>query len=278
MLEINEKQHEGDVKRAFMMGIRRLQRPSILQGLANLLASNRDARETCVRVLSSAGDTGADVLIDKLIGSEVSGERRLYLEALRQCPAAAKSLIHLLQDDRWYVVRNAASLIGELRAVEADRRLIELMSHRESRVRQAVAVALGKVGTPRALLSLLQCLNDESPDVRLQAVWAIAASRNPRAVPWIIEALDNEQDLDVQGALIAALGSSPTDDGVARLIRAAEAGGMLVRKPTTLRLKAIEALGEAGTPAARQALARMASDRDGDVRKAVEHAAGKLSA
>lgn len=278
MHEHHDRLHDGDVKRAFLMGIRRLQRPTMLQGVARLIPARRDLRDSCTRLLSLAGETGAEVLIDNLIGSDQTGERRAYLDALRQCPAAVHSLLHLLNDERWYVVRNATSLLGEMGYAEADRRLAELMSHRESRVRQAAAVALGKLGTSRALLALLQGLNDASPDVRLQAVLAIASARNPRAVPWIIEALDHEEDPDVQGALISALAAAPTEDGVARLVRAAEAGGMLVRKPVALRLRAIEALAEAGTPSARHALQGLLSDRDREVRAAVGQAVGRLSA
>jgi HEAT repeat protein len=191
---------------------------------------------------------------------------------------AVKSLLHLLSDDRWFVVRNAAALLGELGSTETDQRLAGLMSHREPRVRQAAAIALGKLGTSRSLLALLQGLNDTSPDVRLQAVLAIAAAKNPRAIPWVMEALDHEQDLDVQGAMIFALGAAPTEDGIARLVRLAEAGGMLVRKPVALRLRAIEALAEAGTPSARHALQSLQADRDREVRAAVEQAVGKMTA
>jgi hypothetical protein len=274
----HERLHDGDVKRAFVVGIRRLQRPTMLQGVARQLPSHRDLRETCTRLLNLAGETGADVLIDSLIGSEVSGERRVYLDALRQCPAAVNSLLHLLSDDRWYVVRNAVALLGELGPAEADKRVVELMSHRESRVRQAAAAALGRLGTSRSLLALLQGLNDTSPDVRMQSVLAIAAAKNPRAVPWLIEALDHEQDADVQSALISALGAVPTEDGVARLVRAAEAGGRLIRKPTIMRVRAIEALAEAGMPSARQALQSLLQDRDREIRAAAEQAVGRMSA
>ena len=270
--------HDGDVKRAFMMGMRRLQRPAMLSGVARLIPGHRDLRNECARLLVLAGETGADVLIDLLIGSEATSERRAYVDALRQCPVAVKSLLHLLSDDRWFVVRNAAALLGELGSTEADQRLAGLMSHREPRVRQAAAIALGKLGTSRSLLALLQGLNDTSPDVRLQAVLAIAAAKNPRAIPWIMEALDHEQDLDVQGAMIFALGAAPTEDGIARLVRLAEAGGMLVRKPVALRLRAIEALAEAGTPSARHALLSLQADRDREVRAAVEQAVGKMTA
>ena len=229
-------------------------------------------------MLSLAGEAGADALIDNLIGSDIAGARRTYIEALRQCPAAVKSLLHLLKDDRWYVVRNAVALVGELGPAEADKRLADMMAHKEPRVRQAAAGALGRLGTSRALLALLQGLNDASSDVRLQSVVSIASQKNPRAVPWIIEALEHEQDLDVQAALLSALGTAPTEDGVARLVRAAEAGGMLVRKPVALRLRAIEALAEAATPSARQALQSLQSDRDREIRAAVQQAMGKMTA
>lgn len=268
---------DGDARRAILMGIRRLQRPVLMQGVVRLLPERRDLRDACTRLLIQAGEVGADALIDSLISSEVTSERRAYLEVLKQCPAAANSLLHLLNDDRWYVVRNAAALLGELRAIQADRRLAELVAHREPRVRRSVATALGKLGTSRALLGLLQLASDASHDVRLQAVQAIGASRNPHAVPWLLEALDHEQDGDVQAAILSALGRVPTEEGVARLARAAEAGGMLVRKPGALRIRAVEALAEAGTPSARRVLESLRRDRDRDVRAAVERVAGRLA-
>jgi HEAT repeat protein len=127
------------------------------------------------------------------------------------------------------------------------------------------------------LLALLQALHDESPDVRLQSVQAIAQARNSRAVPWLLEALDQEQDTDVQLAIVSALGRVPTEDGVARLVRAAEAGGMLVRKPVAIRLRAIDALLEAGTPSARRALESLLEERDREIRAAVLRAVGRLA-
>ena len=270
--------HDGDVRRAFLMGLRRLQRPQILNGVTRLIPTHRELRDRCTRLLGLAGEAGADALIDNLIGSDMTGARRTYVDALQQCPAAVKSLLHLLKDDRWYVVRNAVALLGELGPAEADKQLADLMAHREARVRQAAAGALGKLGTSRSLLALLQGINDGSPEVRMQSVLAIASQKNPRAVPWIIEALEHEQDPDVQGALLSALGKVPTEDGVARLVRAAEAGGMLVRKPLAIRLRAIEALAEARTPSARHALQGLTSDRDREVRSAVQQAMGKMTA
>ncbi|HEX9564877.1 MAG TPA: HEAT repeat domain-containing protein [Gemmatimonadaceae bacterium] len=276
LYEHYDRQHDGDIKRAFLMGIRRLQRPALLHGIARLLPSRRDLRDTIGRLLARAGEAGADALIDNLISSDLAAERRAFRDALGLCPAGVGALLHLLTDERWYVVRNAVELLGELAPPNVDARVAQQLSHREPRVRRAAAIALGRLGTQRSVLGLLQAMNDPSPDVRLQAAHGLGAVRNPRAVPWLVEALDAEADPDVQSALLAALGRTPTEDAVARLIRAAEPGGVLLRKPLPARLRAVESLGVAGTPAARDALRELLQDRDSEVREAAQQVVSRL--
>lgn len=272
LYELHDQQHDGDLKRACLMGARRLQKPALLQGVARLLPEHRDLRETIAAQMARAGEAGADALIDLLISSDVSAERRAYRDALGANPASASALLHLLGDERWYVVRNAVELLGELAPADVDARVAGVMSHPEPRVRRAAAIALGRLGTSRAMLALMQALEDESPEVRRHAAHAIGAARNTRVVPWLVEALDREADAEVQEALVTALGGVATDDAVARLIRAAESGGFLLRKPQGLRLRAIEALGAAATPAAVSALRDLKDDRDAAIREAAQHA------
>jgi HEAT repeat protein len=89
-------------------------------------------------------------------------------------------------------------------------------------------------------------------------------------VPALLQALEREGDPDIQHALLAALGAHPTDAAVERLAQAAHPGSLLHRKPTPFRLAAVNALGDAATPAAVSALRGMQGDRDRDVRAAVE--------
>ncbi len=275
--EQHDRQHDGDVKRAFLMGIRRLEKPAILHGLVRLLPDHRELRAEVTDLLSRAGEAGADALIEGLITSEVTSERRAFRDALAHCPAATGALTHLLNDERWYVIRNAVELLSELAPGDIEvRRVAVLLSHREPRVRQAAAIALGKLSTSQSLLALLQGLSDESPDVRLQAALGLGRANNPRAVPWLLEAFDTEQDPDVRLALVAALGNTPTEDAVARLIRLAEPGGVLLRKPVSVRVRAVEALGAAGTPAAVQALRGLLDDRDQEVRDSAKQVVGRI--
>jgi HEAT repeat protein len=52
---------------------------------------------------------------------------------------------------------------------------------------------------------------------------------------------------------------------------------MLLRKPTALRLRAIDALGDSGTPAALEALRGLLQDRDRSIREAAQKAVGRCA-
>jgi HEAT repeat protein len=183
----------------------------------------------------------------------------------------------MLGDARWYVARNAADLLGELNAVEAEGPLAELLKHDDERVRRAATNALAKLGTPHANLALKRALRDSSPQVRATAAAGLAtsrpATRGTRTAATLLRALDGEADVEVQIAILSALGRIGTADAVERLIKAAEPDGRLFkRKPASFRVAAVQALGEARTTTALAALQVLVTDRDKDVREAAQKA------
>jgi hypothetical protein len=265
--------HDADRRRAYTIGLRRLTKPTLLRGIAGLLPRRPDLRDALHDVLLRFGSDGAEALIDLLTAADSLTDRRAYLAALVKCRDAVPTLIHLLGDSRWYVVRNTSDLLGEMRAPEAESALIEAASHREERVRRSVATALSRLGTARAIQTVQHMLTDPVPEVRAHAVQGLGGVKMPRAVAVLSRALDTEQDQDVQAVILAALGRQATDEAVARLTKAAEPDGRLFkRKPAALRLSAVQALAEANTPAAIAVLRRFTEDKDRDVRDAAVRA------
>jgi HEAT repeat protein len=182
-------------------------------------------------------------------------------------------LIHLLGDNRWYVVRNAVDLLGEMRAAEAENALLEVVTHREERVRRSAATALARLGTLRSVQAVEKMATDPVPEVRAHAAQGLGGVKSSRAVGVLARALDREVDPEVQAVILAALGRQATDEAVARLTKAAEPDGRLFRrKPTALRLAAVQALAEANTPAALAALRRFADDKERDIKVAAGRA------
>ncbi len=266
-------EHNADLKRAYTIGLRRLSKPTLLRGIAGLLPRRPDLRDATQAVLLRLGPDGAEALIDLLTSADSLTDRRAYLAALAKCRDAVPTLIHLLGDGRWYVVRNAVDLLGEMRAAEAENALLETVGHREERVRRSAATALSRLGTARATQAVQQMMTDAVPEVRVHAVQGIGSTKSPRAVAALSRALDTETDTEVQAVILAALGRQATAEAVARLTKVAEPDGRLFkRKPTALRVSAIQALAEANTPAAHAVLRRFADDKDREVREAAVRA------
>jgi hypothetical protein len=107
----------------------------------------------------------------------------------------------------------------------------------------------------------------------VHAVQGLGGVKSARGVPVLARALDAETDQEVQTVILAALGRQATDEAVARLTKAAEPDGRLFkRRPTALRVSAVQALAEANTPAALAAIRRFTEDKDREVRDAAVRA------
>ena len=264
-----ESRVDPEERRAHDLALRRLNRPLMLRAVAGVLGRHAGEVTSCLAILGRMGADGAEALIEELAASQSLAQRRTYFDALRTMKAGIPALIHMLGDARWYVVRNAADLLGEMQATQADGPLGELLRHSDDRVRRAAAAALAKLGTNTALRGLHGAIRDPSPQVRLLAAAGLATRREITSSHTLTRALDSEEDDEVQLQIIAALGRIATPDAVQRLIKVAQpGGGLFSRKPTVLRVAAVEALGEAKTVAAREALVRLADDRDRHVREA----------
>jgi HEAT repeat protein len=269
---------DGEVRRSYMIVVRRLLSPNTLRGLAQLLPNKRDLREPLHLIFSRSGETGVDTLIELMTAANTPGERRAYRDALAGCPHAAPMLGHMLGDPQWFVVRNAAELLGEMGVVEVDGKLVETLSHPDARVRRAATGALARLGTPRALHALQDMLRDANPDIRRQAALGLGAAGQRAAASDLIAALDKEEDSDVEHALVTALGKVGTGEAIERLARAARPGSLFKRRASAPRIAAVNALGDAGTAESLDVLRSLAGDRDKDVRAAVERALREKSA
>ncbi|MGQ0641092.1 MAG: HEAT repeat domain-containing protein [Gemmatimonadaceae bacterium] len=269
---------DAEVRRAYMIVVRRLLSPATLRGLALLLPHKRELRESLHNVFARSGESGVDTLIELMTAANTPGERRAYRDALAGCPHAAPMLGHMLGDPQWFVVRNAAELLGEMGVHEVDGKLVETLNHPDARVRRAATGALARLGTPRALHALQDMLRDANPDIRRQAALGLGAAGQRAAGNDLIAALDKEEDSDVQQALITALGKVGTSEAVERLTMVARPGNLFRRKPAAVRIAAVNGLGEASTPEALAVLNTLSSDRDKDVRAAVERALREKSA
>ncbi len=108
------------------------------------------------------------------------------------------ALVQLLQSPAWEQRRDAAEDLGAWRAPEAIPYLLPGLNDPVGAVQYATAVALGQIGTPAVVQTLLACL--DNPNFRFPAavLEALGNLRIKEAVPYYIRYL-RDPDVHVRG-------------------------------------------------------------------------------
>ena len=264
---------EETVRTACAKAIEDLAKPPatrlVAQLLPGLLAAGRQQDYADHRdALGRCGGPGAAALLAHLMAADSFDERRVFYNAIVELRTGIPMLIDALGHPQWYVVRNAASLLGEMRAPQADRALVRLLEHRDERVREAAAAALSRIDSATARMALQRMLQDTSPHVRLHAASAFAGSPAKTATP-LATALEVESDAEVQLGIIQALGRLGTPDAVQKLVRAVMPSNLRPR-PVHFRIAALEALTAARGGAAMPTLRTLQNDSELAVREAAK--------
>jgi HEAT repeat protein len=182
-------------------------------------------------------------------------------------PPAIPQLHRLLDDDRWFVVRNAILLLRRLGDPDLAARMDELIEHDDPRVVAEVIRALAKSGDPRWLQVLQRLFLLDHPLAGKEALAAALQLRHPKVGELLLRLLErrrgtrlrDEETLD----LIQALGGFPQPAVVEKLEKLASLSNW--RYP--FRLTAVwEAVAKAAArheqPESDRVLEKIASQKD----------------
>jgi len=183
-------------------------------------------------------------------------------------------LVDLLSAEDPMLAAEAARIVGRIGLREAEPDLVELSKRPEDVTRQAAIEALAILGSAVGAEALATALSDPGKDIRMAAVKAIEAVRPEGAAGLLAGIVDrsdkSDRDQGEQMAFMRAYATIAGDEAVPLLARLLNGrkwwGGR--RAPST-RTCAARALGVVGSPAARTALQKAASDRAAPVKSAV---------
>lgn len=257
-------QEAMDLARAFVT-------PAAASNIVARLAAARDEyqRAHLTEVLSRVGSEGALALADALGEARDRSERRTFLDALVALgPMGLDMAKRMVEDPRWFVVRNGVMVLGELGGEEAVSHLTATLANGDARVRKETILSLAKIGGTNAEMLVLGMLDDTEPEVRRAACRALGALGSDRGVKPLVDLL-KDQDSDVVAAALQALGQIG-DPGTVQPIESKAFGGFFARPHRDIRIAAFRALAGIGTPRALRALEKGAKDRDELVRNVAE--------
>ncbi len=276
LIGLEREAPEGPARRAFGITLKRLLTPPVLEQAAGLVL-DPNTSQVATSVLVRAGGDGVEVLLKRLVEAPGARERRAYFDALKEAQSGVKQLIGLLNHQEWYVVRNAAELVGELLLEEAVPVLGNAMYHSDPRVRKAAAVAMARIGTPATVEFMRRALKEGEAEVKGLVAGAVAGRQSSALAMPLVLAAETETDAALRREYFRALGRIGTPDAIQALIKAVQPGGrFLRRRPPGPRIAAIDGLKLVGTPAAVGALEGLAEDPDREVRQAARLAVREL--
>ncbi len=264
------------------LGGERIMRRLLHRASLRLLATrvpHTSERTIVLELLARAGDAAVELLVQQLLNSQDPQERRAYFDSIIALDLNATMLFDLVRDSRWFVVRNAVALLGEMGVDQADVIMLPLLAHEDDRIRIAVARALMRLGSAKAMHGLHGAIDDKHPEVRRLAAAAYGLPgtggggvRPPAAR--LAVALDKERDEDVALEMLASLGKLGSADAVQRLLRiaqpaVADVGERPVNREAWLRIAALESLVRARGYAVMASIESLVGDADPEVAAAV---------
>jgi HEAT repeats len=264
-----------DARRGFALAIRRLLTAPVVEAFIEQAYRIPEEQGRTSEVLRLGGLPAAERMLEILAQSETIGPRAFLLDAIGGMPEASPLVVPLLRSPRTSDVRLAAELLGRLRSSEALKDLAPLAAHPEERTRLAVIDALARFRDKAALEPLRRALSHPSSVTRAHAGQALAARGSGAIAMPLLAALEAEKDHATWEELLSALAAINAPESVAALTRVAlEKPGIFWFGKARVRrqLAIIRSLAAAKTPAARQALERIAVEGSEEVRLAAREA------
>lgn len=279
------KQFSDQRKQNAMQALAQLTANDITDYLVSFMfaeTTEQKSRDALVQILAFLGDKVCNRLMEILANERSAPRRKLLSEIIVRGGAPSLPVIcTYLDDDRWYVARNAVAILGDIRSQESLEQLTPLLRHDDIRVRRETIRALTKIGGKRAIKILLQAADADDQELRRQAILSLGAIRASSAVPTLLAILKksdwSQRAVDLKKDTIRALGEIRAQEAIPELLRILKRRRWLRRQLNDeLRIAAATALGDLADESTRKSLEKAIHDRTSAVARASAQALKQL--
>jgi HEAT repeat protein len=140
---------------------------------ALVAASLGHSRQNAVHITEIIRARGTEViplLLDALADEQTQSVRQRLLRILPQMgDEVGELVVKRFDDDRWFVLRNLAMILGEVGSADMVEHLAPMVGHADPRVRREAIVAAIRLGGERVGPLLTDALDDDDPTALLTA-------------------------------------------------------------------------------------------------------------
>ncbi len=245
--------------------------------LARMLARlggvrDEDEREALIEAYVRLGEPLANAIADALTDTEDRLARKTFVAALGAFGSAgAQAVEKMLQDSRWFVVRNGVSVLGVVGGPSAVEHLTGSLANEHAGVRRETVRSLAKIGGDNAGMLVSSMLGDSDAKVRAAAARSVAALKVERAYKQLVAILKAGDEEAVIEQVLRALGALGDPSAVPAIEKRVKRS-LFSRPPKGVRLAGLTALAAIGTPHAMSLVKKARTDKDPEI----SAAAGQL--
>jgi len=187
-----------------------------------------------VQAMRAAPDETVRVLLEISAEDSRIQIRRRTVDLLAELATGRPELLtpHVL-DPRWFVARNAVTVLERIGGAGIVPALRAAMDHQDGHVRREALRAAASVGTPEAVELVAEGLSHREAETRQAAAHWLGVMGHPEAADLMIAVLESgplSEDSDLKREVIRALGRIGTPACAEALRRVAGMGGSLLRR------------------------------------------------
>lgn len=256
--------------------LRLLLRGGFLQWLIDFVAKEGGHEEAEIGefILRAVGKPAVVPLVNALVlQRERLGRKRIIDVLVAIGNPVVPVVVKMLDDQRWFVVRNMVTILGGVSSPESLKALSRLAADPDSRIRREVVRAVARARGPLAAQLLLSLLDDRDPAVRLMAVAAAPTQRTPE----VLEALwrmyremgIRVPEWNLKAQILQTVGRLGMPEAADRLEEVLAKRHFFWRKRwETVHVSALQALGELGGQRARVLLEKFLDHGSAEIRRA----------
>ncbi len=205
--------------------LRKLLTPEITGYMIARLCNRReDRRKEIQQMLLLLGEEAMKQLLTALVDTEAAYIRRQIFNALTMFGEMVRlEAERRLDDERWFVVRQMVSLLGEIGNPQSLGAIKTTYAHKDMRVKKEVLKAIGRLPSNESAVFLLEKLGEDNTTIKLQAIISMGALKDQTAVTQLGGlALKRDffnKDIEVRKEAIRAIGLIGGDDAKVILIK-----------------------------------------------------------
>ena len=255
--------------RAYGRAIAAVSTPAVVEALIGRLGRAPEASwQSWATPLQHVGAPAVPFLLAAMASSSSRKERLRTMAVVRSFSREARgAVLQLMQDGRWFVVRNALELLPDVGGPELTPAAQPFVTHGHARVRQSARQALRRFGGDEALAALVKATGDGPDEERRHAVSQLGFFPAAAVMPVVLDLIENGSPTVAEEALRVLGELEPPDllTFLERLLR--ERGGLLGRRRRDALRRTAAELICLRLPDTWGILKQFADDPDAEIRK-----------